>query len=420
MFAVHSILLTLSNRDNWIYKVKDTANVNNIAFNSIVLDSVNNSMVTGYISRDTNSNKDIALYSISEYGETLLKKRLEGLGTIDVGNSIDIAIDQTNYVIGGQTNTDGTVTLGNGEMYVVSVNSSGVINWKTILGSVQYEDATDVRISSGFDTYVVGNRYSTGTKLLLASVGSTGTVNWRVQVDVAGSAPTTNSLAFDGTNIYVGYTNSSGVYLLKFDTSGNNVWQKQLAFTGINGPTGITVDASGNIYVCSTVSSTRYYGVIAKYSPGGILQWQYYINNTVGAENTTGLKLKFKNGYIYFVGLHSDGSVIVKFSTTGSVIWQRKIYSIKVTDIDVDANNYYLSGSCVDTIICGIIAKFPIDGSKLGSYGGFQYTTVTNSILSTTYTDNNPTLTVDTPLVTEDVGNLTAYSASTVDTRIEI
>jgi len=105
-----------------------------------------------------------------------------------------------------------------------------------------------------------GNTYSDSSDIFLVKYNSSGTKQWTKQLGTSsvewGNGVTTDSSG----NLYVtGYTwggldgnTSSGdsdIFLVKYNSSGTKQWTKQLGTSSVDKGRGVTTDSSDNIYV---------------------------------------------------------------------------------------------------------------------------------------------------------------------------
>jgi hypothetical protein len=169
------------------------------------------------------------------------------------------------------------------------------------------------------------------------------------------------SVALDRNgNIYIaGSTGSFGaglddVLLLKYDTSGNLLWQK--TWGGSNGDWGgaVAADTSGNVYVAgSTLSFTAGWrdALILKFDAAGTLIW----NRTWGGSSwDVAYDISVDNsGNIYVAAetySYGAAAAVLKFNSNGDFLWCRTWAGPATYDaaysIELDNNgNIYLAGT---------------------------------------------------------------------------
>jgi hypothetical protein len=142
----------------------------------------------------------------------------------------------------------------------------------------------------------------------------------------------------NGNTYVIGRADSNGVismYLLKYDTNGNNLWTKQ-----INGAIGasrrIVFDNVGNFYVTGRISGTTsidfdpspfgtaninpngyILSFIAKYNPQGDYVWAKTIAQTGSAGDQNETDIQIKDNSLYVTGLY-NGTIVFNSTTNVS------------------------------------------------------------------------------------------------------
>lgn len=208
---------------------------------------------------------------------------LFGNGGMDVGSGIVIDTSGSAYVV-GYTNSAG---FGGDDAFIAKFDTYGDIQWQRAFGSVNTDQAVAIAIDGSNNAYVVGS--TTG-----------------------------------------GGSGGSDIMLLKFDPTGNLLWQR--AFGGSNTEYGYAVatDVDGNVYVVgSTVSQGAGSGdaIIAKYNSGGVLWWQVAFGG-VAADGAVGIVADSQgnaiiSGFTSSVGSGNSDQYIIKVSASGAIQWQR-------------------------------------------------------------------------------------------------
>jgi len=199
-------------------------------------------------------------------------------------------------------------------------------------------------------------------------------------------------------NVYVcGYAYiSSGQTvqsISKYNTSGTIQWQRTLTdsyFTHQDAAYGIAVDNSGNVYVCGygTNSSGTAVQSISKWNNSGTIQWQNTLTDsyTTPSDSAQGITVD-SSGNVYVCGYGNNSlgytvQSISKWNTSGTIQWQRTLTDTYTTPDDIaqgiavdSSGNVYVCGygsnSSGKTV--QFIAKLPSDGSKTGTYSGTNF-----------------------------------------------
>lgn len=149
---------------------------------------------------------------------------------------------------------------------------------------------------------------------------------------------------------------------------------------------GCAVDSSGNIYACGYRTGGQQDGIVIKTNSSGTLQWSRQLRSTGGGGivklSSIGVD---SSANVYVVGADLGVSptnlVIVKYNSSGTLLWQRKITNVDGFNVD-DGNNGLISDG--NAFIFGarhgasncFFGKVPPDGSGTGTYSIFPGTFV--------------------------------------------
>jgi hypothetical protein len=221
-----------------------------------------------------------------------------------------VAVDATSgqiYITGqsgnGQTltafNADTTAfattlpSLGNTDVFLVAYSSSGVVQWVARMGSASADIGYAVATDSAGNIYVTGLSFST-----FQAYSSNGT----------GFTPTLPA----GTG--------SDVFLVKYNSSGIVQWNARIFGPSGDIGYGIQTDSAGDVYVAGQANTA-----LVAYNADGTFFGGGFARSPVATY-----------------------SFIVKYSSSGSVLWVSPSYaataaSIRAIDID-SANNLYTTG----------------------------------------------------------------------------
>ena len=236
--------------------------------------------------------------------------------------------------------------------------------WTRQAGTTADDEATGIATDLSGNVYVCGNtaggldgntnackkdffvvKYDTsGEKLWTRQMGTT-------EDDIA------NGLVTDGNgNAYVTGTTSGGldgntyggyggdIFLVKYDTNGNKLWTRQTGTTFYDYGNGVTTDGSGNAYVCGSSNSAI---TVIKYDTSGNTLWTKMTNYGMPYGIATDAI-----GNVYVAGdtgVGLDGNTnagyydifVIKYDSNGNMQWTRQMGTAEydwVEGVSVDGN----------------------------------------------------------------------------------
>ena len=256
----------------------------------------------------------------------------------DFGNSVAVAPDGSVYVCG----TTESAGAGKQDLLLAKFSSSGTVQWQKTLGGSYNDSGASVAVAPDGSVYVCGAASIDyrGDEPLLAKFSSSGTVQWQKtignDVDDYGASV---AVAPDGSVYFLGNTWSafSGQgdeeYLLaKFSSSGALQWQKKLGGSNYDYGYSVAVAQDGSVYVCGQTDLTGdrdYALLLAKLSSSGTVQWQKTLG---GSDWDYGISVAVApDGSVYVCGYTASAGagyydlLLVKFSSSGTVQWQKTL-----------------------------------------------------------------------------------------------
>lgn len=197
-----------------------------------------------------------------------------------------------------------------------------------------------------------------------------------------------------------------GGVVLKINSSGSQVWQKSIMppnATYLVFDT-IEVDDNSDVYVAGRCSYLTNGSSFVKLTSAGAFSW----GKTISSIQIKQVHYSKAQNAIYVIGADSSTPVIMKFDTSGTLLWQNTISGISdtspVIDTKVNDSTYFFIASG------GTVMKLLADGSGVGTGG---VTTSNRTISSFTPTVANGPGTLGTGSVTIGTPS-TSMSATTL------
>jgi hypothetical protein len=242
-------------------------------------------------------------------------------------------------------------------------------------------DLNGLTVGSGGDLYLVGRCVISGISIgENVKYSPSGAIQFQKGYQRSGSNVkfTTTSIANDGSSFYAIGTINTGAggddyAVVRFNSSGNIVWQKILSETNGNAEdaTGSSVDSSDNIYLTGYSANTTgsYRASLAKWNSSGTLQYQREF--TTGSQNHFGTGVVAKGNNVYVCGQGSaavDAFVLSYSQSANDVTWQKRLAASSSSDsfqgIAADSSdNLYLAGYTGSGFNRGLVAKYNSSGT---------------------------------------------------------
>jgi hypothetical protein len=297
---------------------------------------------------------------IEDYFSTWLYTGNGSSQTINNGIPLITTDAWSTYKVATTTENKFTAADSSGNMYIVGqaitkLSSTGAFQWsrRIQLGSY-YMTMNGVVVGSTGDIYVAGTVFDGSAAQCLAVIkyNASGTLQWSRYLSsgsIIGSYG--NGIAIDSSdNIYVAgqYVDLGGLYygyFVKLNSSGTVQFQRTYRETSLNTAFGITLDSSGNIYVCGDATSTFH---VAKWNSTGSLLWSRKLADTTSSASSALAVQVDSSGNVYVAGYATRSgqryALLAKYNSSGTLQWQRKHYDGSGS-YNTQANSLYLDST---------------------------------------------------------------------------
>ncbi|NVM28406.1 MAG: SBBP repeat-containing protein [Candidatus Helarchaeota archaeon] len=273
-------------------------------------------------------------------------------------------------------------------------NVSYVEEWYRIWGGSDYEVGYGVALDGNNDIYLAGATSTFGAgnyDALLVKYDFQGTQLWNRTWGRSSFEDLGTDVAVDGNkSIYItGYTTIFGspeitdAFLVKYDSQGNEIWNRTWGGTGADYGNGIAVDSDNNCYITgyTNISDGNYNDAfLVKYDPQGTQLW----NRTWGLPNNydrgSGVAI-YGNNHCYLIGyswrlLNNYDAFVVKYDGNGTELWNQTWG----TTNDERGRDIAVAGDHTCYLICyvsnnyGLLVKFDANGTQLWNrtWGGLD------------------------------------------------
>ncbi len=355
------------------------------------VDGAGHTYITGYTQGSlggTNAgNVDAFLAEYDGAGSLLWTRQL---GTSESESSYGAAVDGAgNVTIAGYTyGSLGGANAGGSDYFVAKYGAAENLLWTRQAGTSMHDEAFGVAVDGAGNLYVggvtlgsLGGPSAGGWDVFLAKYNAAGLLLWTRQI----GTPTdeeVGGVAVDGAgNAYITGTTTGSLggpnagltdaYLIKYSSSGDLLWARQIGTSTYDSSLGIAADAAGNAYLTGTTQGSlggASAGVsdifLVKYDPSGALLWTRQIGTTTSEGGSAVAVDGAGNAYVAGATFGSLGGanagggdvVLIKYDSSGALLWTRQTGT---TDLDA-ANGVAVDGA----------GSVLVTGYTRGSLGG--------------------------------------------------
>jgi hypothetical protein len=232
-----------------------------------------------------------------------------------------------------------------GAFHTIKYNSSGNQIWNVSYTGGTFDHAYGIAVDSAGNIYVTG---VVDSNYYTIKYDSDGNEIWNATHN-SGSSDTANGIVVDNEgNVYV--TGSSPIappgnndyYTIKYDSDGNEIWNKRYGTTNNDYSRDIAIDSMGNVYVTGIskfYSLNDYYDnyYTIKYSQQGFLIID--LNQSIDSNLYDKVTILFKDNFTFYniLTFKKNGNKVVEFNINDDV-------NLSEVIVDMDGPQTVVSG----------------------------------------------------------------------------
>lgn len=251
-----------------------------------------------------------------------------------------IAIDSAQNVVVVGNNTNAST-----DSLIAKYNSSGVIQWQKNLGTAGATDFFEKVSIDSSNNIFAGGYLNTFPRI--AKYNSAGTLQWQILLSITSNWFVQGIANDSAGNVIAGIGGGGGnVHVHKLDTTGALLWQVLVTGT-INTVNAVTTDSSSNIYVTCSGSANDFH--ILKFNSSGALQWQRTLSSA-STDQSFGIVVD-ASGNVLVSGSYSSSYLLARLPADGSKTGTYTVggvsftYSASAFTTSTPTNTWSASGS---------------------------------------------------------------------------
>ncbi len=349
----------------------------------VAVDAAGNAYISGYTTGEVGGTYagdwDAFVTKVDASGNELWSKNV---GTATTDQSYSVATDAAgNAYISGFTYGDlGGSNAGDWDAFLTKVDASGNTLWSRQIGVWGNDQSHSVTTDASGNVYISGHTYddlagpSAGAyDAFLTKFDTSGNELWRRQIGT-GSGDYSRSVAVDAVgNAYItGYTHGDlggtnaghlDAFLTMVDSSGNELWSRQIGTEYSDQRYSVAVDTAGNVYISGYTAgdlaepSAGYEDAfLTKFDASGNELWRRQIGTASGDYSYCVVVDAVGNAYITgytwgdIDGQNAGGAdaFLIKFDPLGYELWRQQIGTTSndsCWSVAMDGSgNVYMSG----------------------------------------------------------------------------
>lgn len=333
-----------SNGDSW-ERTWGTG-IDNEWCNDLVLDSSNNSYITGHTNSSSVNGWEILLLKFNNSGDLQWNKTWGGS---DHDQGLEIRLDSANNIFVAGTST--SFGAGDRDIILVKFDNLGIYQWHRTWGGTAHEWSCDMVLDSSDNIYLTGSTRSFGpdNDVFIIKYNNSGDLEYEVTWGGIGEDFTTETALDNFGNIFIAGNIETYAFeditVVKFNNMGQYQWHQSWGGSDWDRVESLAIDSLNNLYVAGSFYSYNSEIGLVKFNSSGHAEWYRTWSKDYGYVNDLTVDT---NDNIYLSGGYKNDMFFAKYESTGSLldycIWgsglDESAYGIEVDSL----SNIYVAG----------------------------------------------------------------------------